>query len=169
MFCNNCGTYAPDNSAVCPNCGTRLMSGPAAGGAAPQPQPQAGYQNYQQPAVQPQPQYNQYQQSPDVIVIDKFASTRNLHDYIFAIMCYGGFIPIIMLALADPLASKSEYLKFHMNQALVLYLFALLSVIPIVGWLWSVFVVVCEIMAVIFAFKGQAKSATFFGKIRIIK
>ncbi|MBR0311016.1 MAG: zinc-ribbon domain-containing protein, partial [Oscillospiraceae bacterium] len=41
MFCPNCGTQLPDDSAFCENCGVRL------GGAAPQPQ-QPAYQQPQQ-------------------------------------------------------------------------------------------------------------------------
>ncbi len=163
MFCNNCGTYAPDNSAVCPNCGTPLIAGP---GAQPNPAPQ--YQGGYQPAPQMQPQYNAGYQ-PDEITIDKYASVRNLHDYIFGFTAYTGFIGVIILALMGPNAEKSDYLRFHMNQGLVMALFELLAVIPFIGWIWSIFCVVCKIIAIVYALKGTAKSATFFGKIRIIK
>ncbi len=45
MFCNQCGTQIPDNSAVCSNCGATLGA------------PQAAPQPMQQP-VEPQPQFN---------------------------------------------------------------------------------------------------------------
>lgn len=54
MFCSTCGAQLPDNTPVCPYCGTQL--------GAQQPYPQQGYQQtYQQPNQQ---QYQQnYQQS----------------------------------------------------------------------------------------------------------
>lgn len=33
-------------------------------------------------------------------------------------------------------AGDKEGAKFHLNQALVILLFSLLSVIPCIGWLW---------------------------------
>ena len=36
-----------------------------------------------------------------------------------------------------------ENSKFHLNQALVIWLFGLLGVIPCIGWLWGIFCFVC--------------------------
>ena len=58
---------------------------------------------------------------------------------------------------------------FHINQALVIFLFSLLSVIPCVGWIWSVFIFVCWIMGLIAACKEEEKEVPLIGKVRILK
>ena len=41
------------------------------------------------------------------------------------------------------LAGDKEGAKFHINQALVILLFSLLSIIPCIGWIWGIFMIVC--------------------------
>lgn len=78
MFCNNCGSQIPDNSAFCPACGNTLAQPNANPDPAPQyqqpqyqapqyqapqyQQPQYQAPQYQQPQYQPYPQQPQYQQ-----------------------------------------------------------------------------------------------------------
>jgi hypothetical protein len=45
----------------------------------------------------------------------------------------------------------------------------LLAAIPFVGWAWTLFVFVCQIIAIVNACKGEAKPVLFFGTLRIIK
>lgn len=72
-------------------------------------------------------------------------------------------------------AGDKENSKFHINQALVLNLFALigsLSWVPIVGiftGIWSLFVFVCWIIAFVGAINGEEKEVPLLGKIRILK
>lgn len=66
-------------------------------------------------------------------------------------------------------AGDKEGAKFHLNQALVVFLFSLLSIIPCVGWIWGVFMLVCWIMGLIYACKEEEKEVPLIGKIRIIK
>jgi len=67
------------------------------------------------------------------------------------------------------LAGDKEGAKFHLNQALVIALFALLSIIPCVGWIWAIFIVVCWIMGFIAAINQEEKEVPLIGKIKIIK
>lgn len=67
------------------------------------------------------------------------------------------------------LAGDKEGAKFHLNQALVIFLFSLLSVIPCVGWIWGIFMVVCWIMGLVAAIKQEENEVPLIGKIRIIK
>lgn len=87
---------------------------------------------------------------------------------IVAYLTWIGFI--IALVSGD-----KENSKFHLNQALVLNLFALigsLTWIPIIGiiaGLWSLFVFVCWIIALIGAVNGEEKEVPLLGKIKILK
>lgn len=66
-------------------------------------------------------------------------------------------------------AGDKEGAKFHLNQALVIFLFSLLSVIPCVGAIWGIFMVVCWIMGLIAAINQEEKPVPVIGKIQILK
>ncbi len=66
-------------------------------------------------------------------------------------------------------AGDREGAKFHLNQALVIFLFSLLSVIPCIGWIWAVFMLVCWIMGLIYAINQEEKQVPLIGGIKIIK
>lgn len=87
---------------------------------------------------------------------------------IFASM--GNFMGVIVAYFGgDVNGERSEYLRFYANQGLIFALSYLLAVIPFIGWLWSLFVLVCNIIAFIYACQGIAKPVLFFGTIRLIK
>lgn len=67
------------------------------------------------------------------------------------------------------LAGDKEGAKFHLNQALVIFLFSLLIAIPCVGWIWGVFMLVCWVMGLIAAVKQEEKEVPLIGRFRIIK
>lgn len=67
------------------------------------------------------------------------------------------------------LAGDKEGAKFHVNQALVILLFSLLSIIPCIGWIWGIFMIVCWIMGLIAAINQEEKEVPLIGKIRILK
>lgn len=66
-------------------------------------------------------------------------------------------------------AGDKEGAKFHLNQALVIFLFQLLAVVPFIGWIWSIFMLVCWFIGFIAACKGEEKEIPLLGKIKIIK
>ena len=66
-------------------------------------------------------------------------------------------------------AGDREGAKFHMNQALVIYIFSLLGIIPCVGQIWGIFMLVCWIMGLVAAINGEEKEVPLIGSIRIFK
>ena len=74
-------------------------------------------------------------------------------------------------------AGDKEGAKFHLNQALVIWLgyivAAVISFIPvagsIIGGLLDLFLFVCFIIALIGACKGEEKEAPLIGSIKILK
>lgn len=66
-------------------------------------------------------------------------------------------------------AGDKEGAKFHINQALVIFLFSLLSVIPCIGWIWGIFMIVCWIMGLIAAINQEEKPVPLIGGIKILK
>lgn len=77
------------------------------------------------------------------------------------------YITWIGLLIAVLVGDKRS--KFHTNQALVILLFGLLSAIPFLGWLWSIFMVVCWLMGLISAINGEEKPVPVIGSIKLIK
>ncbi len=67
------------------------------------------------------------------------------------------------------LAGDKEGAKFHVNQALVIWLFSLLSIIPCIGWIWAIFILVCWIIGLIAAINQEEKEVPLIGKIRLLK
>lgn len=66
-------------------------------------------------------------------------------------------------------AGDKEGAKFHVNQALVIFLFSLLGIIPCIGWIWAIFMLVCWIMGLIAAINQEEKEVPLIGKIRLLK
>ena len=66
-------------------------------------------------------------------------------------------------------AGDREGAKFHLNQALVISLFSLLSYIPFIGWIWSIFMLICWIMGFVAAIKQEETQVPLIGNIKILK
>lgn len=67
------------------------------------------------------------------------------------------------------LAGDKDGAKFHINQALVILLFSLLSAIPCIGWIWGIFIVVCWFIGLIAAINQEEKQVPLIGGIKLIK
>lgn len=78
------------------------------------------------------------------------------------------YVPWVGLLIALCIGDK-EGAKFHLNQSLVLYLFALLGVIPCLGKIWLVFIFVCWIIGLVAAINEEEKEVPLLGKIKLIK
>ncbi|GAB1370523.1 DUF4870 domain-containing protein [Candidatus Kapaibacterium sp.] len=82
------------------------------------------------------------------------------------------FIPLLA-------AKESKFARFHANQGLILFLFAVIisivsSVIPILGWfiigpLGSLFVVALAVLGIINAVGGKAKQLPLIGNFELLK
>lgn len=66
-------------------------------------------------------------------------------------------------------AGDKEGARFHLNQALVIFLFSLLSPIPCIGWAWGIFMIICWIMGLIAAINEEEKPVPLIGGITLIK
>lgn len=66
-------------------------------------------------------------------------------------------------------AGDKDGAKFHVNQALVIMLFAFLGLIPCIGQIWLIFIIVCWVMGLIAAINEEEKEVPLIGKVRLIK
>jgi uncharacterized membrane protein len=71
---------------------------------------------------------------------------------------------IIALVLGDREASK-----FHVNQALVIWLASLLDFIPCIGWIWGVFCLICAIIGFVSAINGEEHEVPLLGRIKLLR
>lgn len=60
---------------------------------------------------------------------------------------------------------ESKYVKFYAFQGLILGLCFILSPIPIIGWLWGIFIFVMWIITWINAFQGKIYKVPVLGNI----
>ena len=81
---------------------------------------------------------------------------------IVAYLTWIGFI--IALIIGD-----RKNAMFHINQALIVNLFALLSAVPFVGWIRSLFMLVCWIMGLVYACREQEKEVPLIGRLHLLK
>ncbi len=79
-----------------------------------------------------------------------------------------GYITWVGLIIAL-CAGDVQGAKFHLNQSLVIWLFALLGVIPCLGQIWLIFIVVCWVMGLIHAINEEEVPVPLIGGIRILK
>ena len=74
-------------------------------------------------------------------------------------------------------AGDKDGAKFHLNQALVIWLagiiLGIVAVIPILGWIvglvGSIFLFVCWIMRLVYAIQEQEKEVPILGKFKLLK
>ena len=67
------------------------------------------------------------------------------------------------------IAGDREQSKFHLNQALVVWLVGFLSFLPLVGALIGIAAFVFAVMGVISAYKGEEKPLPLIGGIKLLK
>ena len=73
-------------------------------------------------------------------------------------------------------AGDKDGAKFHLNQALVIWLagiiLGIVAVIPILGWIvglvGSIFLFVCWIMGLVYAIQEQEKEVPILGKFKLL-
>ena len=91
---------------------------------------------------------------------------------VMAILAYFGIL-ILVPALTD--AKNSPYVRFHMNQGLVLTLFSvgfgILAAIPFVRFvsIASIVIFAFQIVGIVYAARGEMKEVPLLGRIKIIK
>lgn len=147
MYCHECGKEISDQAKFCTFCGTVMNTG-SSNSNAEQSFNNSANSNY----------YNNSYNSNNVSQSTGFdAKTTSIVGY----MTWIGFI----IAYC---AGDREGAKFYLNQALVFNLFGLICVVPFLGWLWSIFMLICFILGVIWAAEQTPRELPLIGMIHII-
>ena len=142
-FCPKCGNQLPDGAQFCAACGNRLGDAPNAA-----------------PAYNPAPA-----PKPKKVLPPDVADNRWM-----AIMCYLS----VLLIFPVILKKESEFVSYHINQGLALLLLtvagAICAIVPFLGWLVAavvdIFAIVCAIMGIIHAAKGETAPLPLIGTFK---
>ena len=147
-FCPNCGSKVEDGTTFCPNCGTKLGVEKAS------------------------------QKTDSSLVLKKLADTPDTtanyaaadiaENKGMAILCYLGILWLIpFLAKKD-----SPFVKYHLNQGLLVLILgiavAIISWIPVVGWLCGVVVFALAIIGIVNVVNGKAQELPVIGKFKLL-
>lgn len=89
-------------------------------------------------------------------------------EYTYSIVTYMTLIGFLIAICSVQSKDRSDYLKFHLNQSLVIHLFALLSALPVIGWLWFIFIFIVWLLALIGACQRRMTKVILFGDIHIL-
>lgn len=65
-------------------------------------------------------------------------------------------------------AGDRQGARFHLNQGLVVNWLGLLTAVPLVGKIWSIFILICMIIGVINASNGENKEVPLIGGIKLL-
>lgn len=78
-----------------------------------------------------------------------------------------GWIGLIIAFCAGN--KDDEFMKFHLNQALILDICSIIVIIPAIGWIIWIVTLVFRIIGLIGAAQGEMKPLPLIGGIQIIK
>lgn len=154
--CLKCGAEIDDNATVCPVCNAEVKSLADTLGE----------------------KAEQFTNTADFT--SEYASSDIEENKIWALFSYLGLLFLIPL-IAKP---DSKYVRFHVNQGIVLFIaelviclpLKLLSFIPFLGWIFAVIgylvslvVLAFAILGIVNAVTGKAKVLPIIGNIKIMK
>ena len=147
-FCPNCGSKVDDGVAFCPNCGSKLD-------------------------VEKTTQKTDFSEdlkkladTPDTTA--NYSAADIAENKGMAILCYLGILWLIpFLAKKD-----SPFVKYHLNQGLLVLILgiavAIISWIPVVGWLCGVVVFALAIIGIVNVVNGKAQELPVIGKFKLL-
>lgn len=153
MHCTHCGAQIPSGSRYCPSCGN-----PVSGNAQAQEAGQRdadlldGYSEEEEQKTYYDPQEEQ----------------RKKRNRTMGVVSYLGWIGLIIAFVAVSTDERDEFLRFHLNQSLVLNLFSMLGVVPVLGWLIDLVVFIFWITAIVGAGKGEMNRLPLIGDIHLL-
>ena len=91
------------------------------------------------------------------------AASKSDEGKTYAIIAYITWIGWI-IALILNMEKKNDLARFHIRQSLIIFLAAILTAIPVIGWIWGIVVLVFWIMGLISAINGEKKEVPLIGK-----
>ena len=147
-FCPNCGSKVEDGTTFCPNCGSKLDVEKKA------------------PKTDFSEDLKKLADTPDTTA--NYAAADIAENKGMAILCYLGILWLIpFLAKKD-----SPFVKYHLNQGLLVLILgiavAIISWIPVIGWLCAVVVFALAVIGIVNVVNGKAQELPVIGKFKLL-
>lgn len=161
MFCAKCGSKLPDNVKFCPGCGEPVNTK-----ANPWTQKNAegGSSDYTAGTSAASMNYSQNPSNGTGGYLEDNKDTSQ----VMAIVAYITLVGWI-IAMAVTGNKRNRFVNFHLNQALVIWLFSFLGLVPVIGIFWSIFMLILGVLGLVSACEGSMKEVPLLGKIHILK
>lgn len=170
-YCCKCGAQVEENAKFCAQCGAELPKSENAN---------YGSQNY---SYQQRTDYGSYNNNGE----EMFHPEDVKRNKVMGVLSYFGILVLVPILAGD---KNSEYIKFHANQGLVLFILS--TIIEIVekvcsfvqydilgfysfslfSWLFSIIdfaMLILVILGIVAACKGQKNELAIIGQIKILK
>ena len=148
-YCPKCGAEVEEGTAFCPNCGSKLNAERSA-------QKTDFSEDLKKLADTPDTTANY---DPRDIADNK----------LMAILCYLGILWLIPFLAAK----ESPFVKYHLTQGLLVLILgiivAIISWIPVVGWLCGVVVFALAVIGIVNVVNGKAQELPVIGKYTLMK
>ena len=147
-FCPNCGSKVEDGTTFCPNCGSKLDVEKKA------------------PKTDFSEDLKKLADTPDTTA--NYAAADIAENKGMAVLCYLGILWLIpFLAKKD-----SPFVKYHLNQGLLVLILgiavAIISWIPVIGWLCAVVVFALAVIGIVNVVNGKAQELPVIGKFKLL-
>ena len=147
-FCPKCGTKLEDGTSFCPNCGARIDT-----------ERSASKTDFSE-------DLKKLADTPDTTANYSAADISN--NKVMAILCYLGILWLIPFLTAK----ESPFVKYHLNQGLTLLIVglatAVVSWIPVIGWLCGVVVFALAIIGIVNVVNGKAQELPVIGRFKLL-
>jgi len=147
-FCPKCGTKLEDGTSFCPNCGARIDT-----------ERSASKTDFSE-------DLKKLADTPDTTANYSAADISN--NKVMAILCYLGILWLIPFLTAK----ESPFVKYHLNQGLTLLILglivAVISWIPVIGWLCGVVVFALAIIGIVNVVNGKAQELPVIGRFKLL-
>lgn len=193
MFCAKCGSKLPDNVKFCPGCGEAVnaksnpwiqkkgeegssgsnhssamksFSEASSGGTSSSSGSYSGgnCSTYTAGSSAASMNYSQNSSNGTGNYLEDSKDTNQ----IMAIVAYITMVGWI-IAMAVTGNKRNRFVNFHLNQALVIWLFSFLGLVPVIGIFWSIFMLILGVLGLVSACEGSMKEVPLLGKIHILK
>lgn len=186
-YCKKCGAYIPDGDNVCPACGagTDDAAAQAQAQARAEEQNKKGRYEYRQSGEYHSGEYHGGEYHGGASYSGFAGTSQNAERYsgeydadasgnrALAYLCYLG----VLLVIPYFLKPDSQFIRYHCNQGLALFLFSILlgacSWIPVIGGvarsLGGIFALYCLVKGLMNVSKGKRSPLPVIGDISLIK
>ncbi|MBQ5953474.1 MAG: zinc ribbon domain-containing protein [Lachnospiraceae bacterium] len=153
-FCPNCGNKLDGDPAFCPSCGTRLKAA------------RSQKTDYSDDLKKAAETLKDLTDTPDTT--DHYDPRDISENKLMGILCYLSILWLIPFFAAK----DSPFVRFHLNQGLLVLIVgiasSILHFIPVVGWVVSVAAFALAVIGIVYVCQGKVQELPLIGKYKLL-